>query len=391
MAATNGDFDFAAPTRLVFGAGRLDELGQLAADLGGRRVLLVTDLGIVRAGHVDRAEESLRACELDVIRFDDVTENPTTDVVEQCAQRARAAEVDLLIGLGGGSSLDTAKGCNFVLSGGGSMEDYWGYGKAKADMLPMIAVPTTAGTGSECQSFALISQPKTHVKMACGDRRALPKVALLDPQLSVTQPHAVTVATGVDALAHALETAVSTRRTVLSQVFSRESFCLCVTGFEGVLAKPDDIEARGQMLLGAALAGSAIENSMLGAAHAAANPLSAHYQMVHGHAVGLMLPAVVRLNAEDTVTSSVYRTLSVASGLVDPHVTTPVACAALVGYLERWLDRTGIPRSLAAAGIERPDIDRLSDEAATQWTAQFNPRPVAASDFAALYRSVLGR
>ncbi len=144
-------------------------------------------------------------------------------------------------------------------------------------------------------------------------------------------------------------------------------------------------------MLGAAFAGLAIENSMLGGAHAAANPLSAHYQLVHGHAVGLMLPAVVRLNAEDTVTSSVYRTLSVASGLVDPHVTTPVACAALVGYLQGWLDRTGIPRSLAAAGIERPDIDRLSDEAATQWTAQFNPRPVAASDFAALYQSVLGR
>ena len=145
------------------------------------------------------------------------------------------------------------------------------------------------------------------------------------------------------------------------------------------------------MLLGAALAGSAIENSMLGAAHAAANPLSAHYQLVHGHAVCLMLPAVVRLNAEDTATSFAYRTLSVASGLVDPHVAAPVACAALVGYLERCLERTGIPRSLTAAGIERPDIDRLSDEAATQWTAQFNPRPVAASDFAALYQSVLGR
>src|SRR5207244_6805633 len=191
---------------------------------------------------------------------------------------------------------DTAKGANFLLTNGGEMKDYWGVGKATREMLPLIAIPTTAGTGSECQSFALISDEQTHQKMACGDPKAAAKVAILDPLLTISQPPSVTSCTGIDALAHAVETAVTKKRTPLSALYSHEAFRLCMGGLERVLRDPQDIEARAMMQLGAAFAGTAIENSMLGAAHAAANPLTARYGVVHGQAVGLMLPAIVAFN-----------------------------------------------------------------------------------------------
>ena len=176
--------------------------------------------------------------------------------------------------------MDTAKGCNFLLTNGGRMEDYWGVGKATRPMLPLIAIPTTAGTGSECQSFALITHPQTHVKMACGDPKAAARVAILDPELTLTQPPAVAAATGMDALSHAVETAVTRRRNPISQMLSREAFRLCARGLQAGLRAIRDghCDARGDVLLGAALAGMAIENSMLGAAHAAANPLTARYR-----------------------------------------------------------------------------------------------------------------
>ncbi len=223
-------FDFQPRTRIVFGGGAIDRLGELVREYGGTRVLIATDPGIVAAGHADRAEASLDAAGLCVARFDGVSENPTTEVVDECVAVAREQKIDFLVGLGGGSSMDTAKGCNFLLTNGGRMEDYWGVGKAARPMLPMIAVPTTAGTGSECQSFALITHPQTHAKMACGDPKAAARAAILDPELTLTQPAAVAAATGMDALSHALETAVTRRRNPISEMLSREAFRLCRGG-----------------------------------------------------------------------------------------------------------------------------------------------------------------
>ena len=182
-------------------------------------------------------------------------------------------------------------------------------------LLPLIAIPTTSGTGSECQSFALISNEVTHQKMACGDPKAAARVAILDPLLTVSQPARVTACTGVDALAHALETAVTKKRTALSALFSRESFRLCMSGIERVLQDPSDLDARANMLLGSAFAGTAIENSMLGAAHSAANPLTARFGIPHGQAVGMMLPAIVRFNSEWPEARAFYLEHAAAAGI----------------------------------------------------------------------------
>src|SRR5579862_3511464 len=219
---TDRRFDFHPHTRLVFGEGVIELLGALVKEYGGRRALVVTDSGIARAGHAALASQSIEKAGLRAHVYDRVHENPTTQHVADCVASAREHDIDFIVGLGGGSSMDTAKGSNFILTNGGKMADYWGINKATRPMLPLIAVPTTAGTGSECQSFALIADETTHQKMACGDVKAYAKVALLDPLLTLSQPPRVTANTGIDTITHALESHVTSVRTAVSQLFSRE-------------------------------------------------------------------------------------------------------------------------------------------------------------------------
>jgi alcohol dehydrogenase len=381
--------DYQPRTRIVFGAESVERVGDLAKNLAARRVLLVTDRGIVSAGHAGRVQALLEAAGLEVTCFDQVHENPSTRCVERCVEVARGAAIDTIVGLGGGSSMDTAKGCNFLLTNGGQMKDYWGVGRAPRPMLPLLAVPTTGGTGSECQSFALITDEQTHQKMACGDPKAAARIALLDPVLTISQPARVTACSGIDALAHALETLVTKSRTPLSLIFSREAFRLAIGGLPRVLASPSNLEARGWMLLGAAWAGTAIENSMLGAAHAAANPLTAHFGVAHGHAVGMMLPHVMRFNAREPIVARAYAEVACAAQLAWPSDAPEAAAEHLAERLESLLELADLPRALGHCGATPKDLPRLADEAAHQWTAQFNPRVVTASDFQRLYTAAL--
>ena len=258
-------FDFQLRTRIVAGPDSINRLGELAGELGARSALVVTDPGIIAAGHVQRGLDALTQAGLKTFLFDGARENPSTYDVESGLAIAKRYEPEMIVGLGGGSSMDCAKGINFLYSNGGKMQDYWGVGKALHPMLPLIAVPTTSGTGSELQSFALISDAKTHVKMACGDKKASCRIAILDPKLTLTQPPMVTALTGVDAISHALETYVTKKRNPVSLMYSRESWKLLAGNFRRVLDDPTDLEARAAMQLGAAYAGIAIENSMLGA------------------------------------------------------------------------------------------------------------------------------
>src|SRR3954447_11907449 len=181
-------FDFHTPTRVMFGPGTLSRLGELACELGATRALLVTDPGLEAAGHPQRAQQSLRDAGLEVHVFDDVEETPASRHVKIGVDFARPLGIDLIVSVGGGSAMDCAKGINFILTNGGTMADYKGFGRAKKPMLPSIGIPTTAGTGSEAQSYALIADERSHMKMACGDRKAAFSVAILDPELTATQP-----------------------------------------------------------------------------------------------------------------------------------------------------------------------------------------------------------
>ena len=374
-------FEFQLRTRLVFGPGAIDRLGPLARELGFSRPLLVTDGGLRDAGHVERALRCLRGAGVEAAVFDACEANPDGAMVDRGVEFAAASRPDGVIGLGGGSPLDCAKGINLILTNGGTIADYKGYGLARKPLLPMIAVPTTAGTGSEAQSYAVIADTATHMKMACGDPKLVFAAAILDPGLTVSQPPAVTAAAGFDALAHAVETAVTTRRTPISTLFSQAAFRLIEPHYDRVLAAPGDVDARAAMQLGAFYAGVAIEHSMLGAAHACANPLTARYDLTHGIALAILLPHVVRWNAEGD--GNLYRELA--------EVLPAASDGAAVGdRLARRLADAGrsggFPPDLRTAGVGAGDLPSLAEAAATQWTGTFNPRPFGAREALELYR-----
>jgi alcohol dehydrogenase len=397
--------------RVLFNPGGLARVGPVARAEGARRALLVTDPGIVDAGHVETAMRSLYRAGIVTRLYDGVGENPTTTHVHRGLAMAQKFDVDFIIGLGGGSSMDCAKGINFLLTNGGRMADYWGVNKAAKPLLPLIAVPTTSGTGSEAQSAALITDPDTHAKMACWDEKAAARIAILDPDLTATQPRKVAAATGIDAISHAVETAGCTKRNDVSLRFSRAAWDLLSRSFEASLegegsgfmvqgsananaqspgagapssslnpeprtlnpsSEPRTLnpDPRADMLLGAHLAGCAIENSMLGAAHACANPLTASFGVVHGHAVGMMLPHVVRYNS--------------ANGHY-PYASLGLNAHELAALLDRFLQVAGLPRRFADCGADPAQIPALAESAAKQWTATFNPRAVGAAELAAVY------
>jgi alcohol dehydrogenase len=361
------EFDFQPRTRVVFGEGVIERLGKLARELNFKRTLLVADHGMVASGHVDEAVAPLQKAGVEIIRFHDFEVNPDTRMIENGTAFVSSLNIDSIIGLGGGSSMDCAKGINFLLTNGGHMDEYRGYGKATKPMLPMIAIPTTAGTGSEAQSYALISDAETHVKMACGDPKAGFRVAVLDPALTISQPRSITATSGFDAIAHAVETYVTTRRNPLSELFSLEAWRLLEPNYERVLSKPDNISARGAMQLGAYYAGVAIENSMLGATHACANPLTARYGTAHGAAIAMLLPTVVRWNAKAGIDY-------MAPG------------EKLARRLEELAEAGGLRANLRSAGISESELPELAADAAEQWTGTFNPRPLDIQGAIEIYR-----
>jgi alcohol dehydrogenase len=387
MEKTAAQFDFQPRTRLVYGVNAVERVGEIVREFGAKKVLLVTDPGIAAAGHEQHVLKSLAADGVSAVVFDKVRENPTTRCVDDCLAVAKASGIQAIIGLGGGSSMDTAKGCNFLLTNGGQMKDYWGVGKATKPMLPLVAIPTTAGTGSECQSAALIADEATHQKMACLDPKAAARVAILDPALTVSQPARVTACTGIDAIAHAVETAVTKKRNPFSLMFSHEAFKLLAPNFSRVVANPKDLDARGKMLLGAAFAGTAIENSMLGAAHSMANPLTAHYNVIHGQAVGMMLPHVIRFNAENEAARLGYAELASAPEIACVSEGVEQAVEALIREIQTLLELAKMPATLGECGVKQKDLPMLAAEAAKQWTATFNPRAITEKDFLSLYEA----
>ena len=384
----DSSFDLHPLPRLVYGAGVVGQVGELARELGLRRVMLVADRGMVECGYVGRVTGLLRGAGMEVVLFHDFSENPDSREVEEGRQAAEAAAIDSLVALGGGSSLDCAKGINFLMTGGGVIADYRGHGHLTARlagtdrrMRPMIGIPTTAGTGSEAQSFALISDHETHAKMACGDHQASFRIAILDPELTLTQPRRLTAVTGYDAISHAVEAYVTRAGNRISRLAAGEAWRLLSGHFERVLAQPDDLDARAAMQLGAWLAGTAIEGSMLGAAHSCANPLTRNFGTPHGEAIALMLPHVVRWNS--AAAAARYHELI-------GHPDGPGASTeALASRLEELRRAGGLPERLAVIGVGEADLEGLAGEAGEQWTGRFNPRDWTATGALEVYRQAL--
>ena len=358
-------FEHASRTRLVFGAGRIHEIGRHARELGFRRTLIVSDAGMQKAGHVATVLSALAGEGIESSPWSNFDANPDSQMVEHGRDFASKLNVDSIIGLGGGSSMDCAKAINIVLTNGGRIQDYWGHGKVPGAMLPMIGVPSTTGTGSEAQSYALISDAATHVKMAIGDDKAAFAVAILDPEVARTQPRAVRAVAGYDAISHAVETYVTTKRNALSLCYSREAWRLMEGSFERLMADPDDVDAVAEMQMGAWFSGAAIEASMLGATHALANPLTAEFGITHGQAIAVMLPHVVGWNEHPDY--------------MELHADLPMR-------LRELADAAGLSCSLQALGVAEDRLPVLAEAATKQWTGKFNPRPLDFDSALELYR-----
>ena len=377
-------FDFQPRTRVVFGAGVIQRAGTLARDLQFRKTLVVADAGVREAGHATTLLGILEAAGVEPVVFGEFGVNPDSAMVDAGAAFAQQHAIDSLIGLGGGSSLDCAKGISFLVSNGGRMADYRGYGKAARPLLPMIGIPTTSGTGSEAQSYAVIADADTHMKMACGDPTAAFKVAILDPDLTATAPRHVTAMAGYDAIAHAVETAVTQKRTPLSDAFSQQAWKLLTSAYERVLLQPADAEARAGMMIGSHLAGLAIEGSMLGAAHACANPLTAKFNLPHGLALAILLPHVVRWNR--VVAKDGYAALL---GGPRRRMRDEDPAEMLARRLEDLAIAANLAVRLSDAGVDANAIPELAALAAEQWTGTFNPRRLDVEGAAEIYRAAL--
>lgn len=367
--STSAVVDFQPLGRVVVGAGAIARLGELTRELGCTRVLLVTDPGLAQTGHPERARTSLIEAGLQVATFDGVRENPTEREVRAGVELARSFQIDGIVAVGGGSSMDCAKGINFLLTNGGKMADYKGHGKATKPMLPSVGVPTTSGTGSEAQSYALITDSSTHLKMACGDKKAAFRVSILDPELTLSQPTMVTAVTGIDAIAHAVESLVCLKANPFSRLYSLAAWEHLEANFEVVLKEPENLPARAAMQLGAHFAGMAIEAAMLGICHSCANPLTAHYGLTHGVAIGLLLPHVVRFNDHPD-----YGKLAGSTAALADRVAAMVRAA-------------GLPTRLKDCGISESILPLMAVEANEQWTARFNPRPVGEAELLGVYRA----
>jgi alcohol dehydrogenase len=358
-------FDFRPRTRILFGPGEFARLGEVAREHNATRCLLLADQAMVAAGYAQEAIRSLKARRMEVFAFHDFEENPTVDMVSAAREYAAPQDIHLVVGVGGGSCLDFTKAVNVVLASGGSIRDYWGYGNVPKPLLPMIAVPTTSGTGSEAQSNTAIVDPAvgSHskpIKMTCGDPKIFFRAAILDPKLTFSQPDALTAASGYDAISHAIETLVSTRRTPISECFSREAWRLLDANFERVLKVPEDMEARGAMLLGSHFAGIAVEYAALGPAHACAQPLVENFKLAHGVAVALVLARAVEWMGEPS---------------------------NLVRRLSHFAEAAGLPRSLSDASIPEQTLPRLAEEAASQWSSRFSSRPFDAQAALEIYQA----
>ncbi|XHS79991.1 iron-containing alcohol dehydrogenase [Burkholderiaceae bacterium UC74_6] len=372
-------FSFATTPRLLVQRGGSAHLGEQARRMGASRVFLVSDAGLMRAGVVEPALASLRAAGIDVTVYADVQADPPETVVLAAAQLARDAGSDLVVGLGGGSSLDTAKLVALLAGGSESLEAIYGVDLARGPRLPLVLVPTTAGTGSEVTPISIVTTP-THEKKGVVTPLLYPDLALLDAELTLGLPPAVTAMTGVDAMVHAIEAYTGRlKKNPLSDAFALDALKRLFHHIDRVVQTGADIEAREQMLLGSCMAGIAFANSPVGAVHALAYPLGGHHHVPHGLSNSLVLAPVLRFNLE--AARAHYAELGRA-------VLGPAASAEdFVAAIEALVARMPYAQTLREVGVSEPELALLAEDALkVQRLLVNNPREVQPADALALYR-----
>jgi alcohol dehydrogenase class IV len=381
-------FTFQVPSNILFESGASKKVADLAAGFGAQRILLVTDRGVRDAGLTAAAEDALKAAGRDVVLFEDVVADPPSGVIERAVSLCRDERIDLVLSIGGGSALDTAKLVAYLARSGDRLDDIYGVGLAKGERLPLLLVPTTAGTGSEVTPIAIVTTPTTEKKGVVSPR-LLPDWAILDPELTLGLPSHVTAATGIDAMVHAIEAYTSRhKKNPMSDQLARQALALLSQNIREVCRNGRNLEARSQMLLGSMLAGMAFANAPVAAVHALAYPIGAIFHVPHGLSNALVLMGVLRFNLP--AAEALYAELA---PIIDPEangLSTSEAARRFVDGLAAICRDCKVPASLAEVGVRESDLPRLAEDAMKQTRLLVNnPREVTYPDAFAIYSEAL--
>lgn len=380
-------FSYHIPTQIEFGNGAIARLPEFVKALGGSRVLVVGDPGVQRAGLIDRVQAILTGASIFNAVFADVESDPATRSVDEGTVHGKANGCDLVVGIGGGSALDTAKAIGLMLVNDGNIKDYVGIGKVPRAGAPVIAVPTTAGTGSELTIWSVLSDKVAKAKISVGSVLNCPAIALLDPELTLSLPPQITAATGMDALTHALESYVNTATQPISEAMSDQAMTLIARSLRKAVADGSDVEARGDMLLASTIAAMAFNSTRLGLVHAFAMPLGAKFGIPHGLVNAIMLPEVMRFN--HLANPRKFARIAEIFGEKTAGLSVEEAAALSVSAIEKLKLDVGITAKLSNFGVTEGRFDEIVDEAMLSGNVPVNPRQPTKDDMKALLRAEL--
>lgn len=381
------DFSFKIPQDIVFGTGRLSELPTLVSKCGSSHTMIVSDRGLEALGVVDKVKDILEAADISVVSFLDVLPNPTVEIVDAAAHAYKASEATSIVALGGGSPMDVAKAVAVVVRYGGSITEYEGAGKVPGAVEPIIAIPTTAGTGSEVTPFSVITDESRNHKLSVFSDNILPAFALLDPQLIMTAPAGVASACGVDAMIHAWESYTSLAANPFSDAMAEKALDLIGSNIRRFVANRKDVSAAEAMMAGSTFAGIAFGCARLGNVHAMSHPVSGFFHVPHGVANAILLPTIVEYNAlaDQGRYKRIYRFIRRTKGQPIENFTPQT----LVDETRSLLSELGIPKRLSDVGVTADKIEAMADDAMTSGNIAVNPRSTTKKDVIALYHKAL--
>ncbi|MFT8348507.1 iron-containing alcohol dehydrogenase [Clostridium saccharoperbutylacetonicum] len=362
--------NFFVSSNIMFGKDSVKELPAMLKQYGAENVMIVYDNGVKMAGIADQVLETLKEIDVNVVIFDKVLPNPTNELVEEVAKLALNEKIELFIAVGGGSSIDLTKAVNILMTNPGSIGQYGGIGNVKNEVLPLIAIPTTAGTSSEITNVVALTDTVAVCKYVIIDNKLTPNNVIIDPEFTKTMPASVTAATGMDAITHAVESYISNMATPLTEYNSLKGLEILYNNLPKVVADGTDMEAREQMMLGCIVTGFGFSNANLGLVHGIAHTLSAHFHLAHGMANASVLPYVMEFNAESCPEKMVG--LAKAIGLsISGEIEKDKYLIS--NELKRLIKALGI-KTLSEQGIKEKDFDMLAEDVIKEPVLNFNPR-----------------
>lgn len=380
------EFSFSVPQDVIVGKGSLKKLPEIAEKLGGKRGFIISGPHLNKMGIVKMCAEQLEIAGIPTDAFTETEGNPSVETVDKATAAFKESGADFIIALGGGSPMDVAKAVGVVAKYGGNITEYEGDGKVPGDIVPLIAIPTTAGTGSEVTAFSVITDHSRNYKLTIFSYKLIPAYAILDPELIVTVPVSVAAACGIDAMVHALEAYISKAASPFSDAMAEKALELIGGNIRRYVADRTDLEAAEGMLTGSLFAGIAFSWARLGDVHAMSHPVSAFFNVPHGVANAILLPTIVEYNAlaDNGKYLKIYNYISMIPAYEDEF--EPLM---LVDLLEELNEQLGIPASLAEVGVTEDKLDAMADDAMKSGNIAVNPRSTTKKNVLSLYRKAL--